>query len=252
MVAALVAGFGLLLLLGLLARWFSSVEPQRLLKAVPWLVATLASLVVIGLVVTGRGSAALGALLLLSPFLRQIWRKLQASAAQARWPGSGSGQSSTLTTRTLRMSLDHATGDLDGEVIHGAFTGQRLSELSLHDLLTLMQTCAVSDTQSLPLLEAFADRRFPDWREASATEDGTEAEDAADAAAAAGGTAARLMSRADAYRILGLPADADDEAVRAAHRRLIKVLHPDHGGSSDLAAQVNRARDLLLGNGKRS
>lgn len=250
MVAALVAGFGLLLLLGLLARWFSSVEPQRLLKAVPWLVATLASLVVIGLVVTGRGSAALGALLLLSPFLRQIWRKLQASAAQARWPGSG--QSSTLTTRTLRMSLDHATGDLDGEVIRGAFTGQRLSELSLHDLLALMQTCAVSDTQSLPLLEAFADRRFPDWREASATEDGTEAEDAADAAAAAGGTAARLMSRADAYRILGLPADADDDAVRAAHRRLIKVLHPDHGGSSDLAAQVNRARDLLLGNGKRS
>lgn len=92
MVAALVAGFGLLLLLGLLARWFSSVEPQRLLKAVPWLVATLASLVVIGLVVTGRGSAALGALLLLSPFLRQISaqaagkRRAGPLAGQRQWP----------------------------------------------------------------------------------------------------------------------------------------------------------------------
>ena len=55
------------------------------------------------------------------------------------------------------------------------------------------------------------------------------------------------MTRDDAFRILGLSPDAGEDEIRAAHHRLIKVLHPDQGGSSLLAAQVNRARDLLLG-----
>jgi curved DNA-binding protein CbpA len=59
------------------------------------------------------------------------------------------------------------------------------------------------------------------------------------------------MTRAQALGILGLEPGADDAAVREAHRRLISLVHPDHGGSGFLAAQVNRARDLLLGRRRR-
>ncbi|WP_343528708.1 DnaJ domain-containing protein [Sphingomonas sp.] len=51
---------------------------------------------------------------------------------------------------------------------------------------------------------------------------------------------------AEALAILDLPPDADAEAIRQAHRRLVAQVHPDRGGSADLARRVNAARDLLL------
>jgi curved DNA-binding protein CbpA len=45
---------------------------------------------------------------------------------------------------------------------------------------------------------------------------------------------------------LGVPDDADQETIRAAHRRLIAKVHPDAGGSADLARRVNAAREILL------
>jgi hypothetical protein len=53
-------------------------------------------------------------------------------------------------------------------------------------------------------------------------------------------------SVAEAYALLGLPRDADPDAIRAAHRRLIASVHPDRGGTEALAARINAARDLLL------
>jgi DnaJ homolog subfamily C member 19 len=54
------------------------------------------------------------------------------------------------------------------------------------------------------------------------------------------------MSKADAAKLLGLSPDADPEAIIAAHKRLITKVHPDSGGSAELASQINRARDVLL------
>ncbi|WP_339335028.1 DnaJ domain-containing protein [uncultured Maricaulis sp.] len=55
------------------------------------------------------------------------------------------------------------------------------------------------------------------------------------------------MSLAEAREILGVDENADREAIRDAHRRLMKKLHPDTGeGSAALARQVQEARDLLL------
>ncbi|MGL4729024.1 MAG: DnaJ domain-containing protein [Bosea sp. (in: a-proteobacteria)] len=54
------------------------------------------------------------------------------------------------------------------------------------------------------------------------------------------------MSEKEAYEILGLDAGAGADAVRAAHRTLIKKLHPDAGGSGALAARVNEAKDVLM------
>lgn len=51
---------------------------------------------------------------------------------------------------------------------------------------------------------------------------------------------------AAARALLGVTASASVADVRAAHRRLIAVAHPDRGGARDHAARLNAARDILL------
>jgi hypothetical protein len=53
----------------------------------------------------------------------------------------------------------------------------------------------------------------------------------------------------EARDILGVGPDASPEEVQAAYLRLIRRNHPDQGGSTGLAAQLNAARDVLLGKG---
>ena len=54
------------------------------------------------------------------------------------------------------------------------------------------------------------------------------------------------MPRDEAARLLGIDAAADGPTVIEAHRRLIARVHPDMGGNDELAARINRARDVLL------
>jgi DnaJ homolog subfamily C member 19 len=57
---------------------------------------------------------------------------------------------------------------------------------------------------------------------------------------------APTMERDEAAKLLGVPADSAAPEINEAHRRLIAKVHPDAGGSKELAARVNQARDVML------
>jgi len=58
--------------------------------------------------------------------------------------------------------------------------------------------------------------------------------------------AAPTMPLEDARRLLGVREEATLAEIRDAHRRLIARVHPDAGGSAELARRVNVARDTLV------
>ncbi len=60
------------------------------------------------------------------------------------------------------------------------------------------------------------------------------------------GPTKKSMSKAEAAHLLGLSDKADRTAIIEAHKRLIIKVHPDAGGTPELASQINRARDILL------
>lgn len=151
--------------------------------------------------------------------------------------GSGAGgQTSTVTTPFLRMTLDHDSGAMSGTILAGRFSGMRLDELGTAELLALLRECRAADEEGTRLLEAYLDRTHADWREELHNEG------PGGARPAAGGA----MSVAEAYAVLGLAPGAGTAEIKEAHRRLMMKLHPDHGGSDYLAIQINRARDVLL------
>jgi hypothetical protein len=145
------------------------------------------------------------------------------------------GTGSRVHSRYVRMQLDHDTGALSGEVISGAYAGRSLDALDRGELLALRQEVS-GDGESLALVEAYLDRRMPGWRD-----------DVEGAAAGAGGASdAGPMTDQQAFDILGLAPGASQAEIRAAHRRLMKKVHPDQGGSTFLAAKINEAKDQLL------
>jgi hypothetical protein len=174
-------------------------------------------------------------LLRVLPLIQQVMRSLGLSGLPGAAGGSGGGQTSSIRTRFLEMTLDHASGDMDGLIMEGPLQGRRLSELDLEQLLDLLTLCRSGDAQSAAVLEAYLDRVGGDgWRE-HAQGQGT-----------APPASTTDMTRDEALAILGLVKGADAEEIRAAHRRLMQRFHPDRGGSDYLAAKINEAKRLLL------
>ncbi|MEE2667321.1 MAG: DnaJ domain-containing protein [Pseudomonadota bacterium] len=59
---------------------------------------------------------------------------------------------------------------------------------------------------------------------------------------------AKVTSKDEAYKILGLDFDATKDDIIIAHKELIRKNHPDKGGSDYLSSKINEARDILLKN----
>ncbi len=143
------------------------------------------------------------------------------------------GQKSKVETSMLAMELDHDSGKMDGTVKQGPSAGKQLSTLSLPELQALHNLCGNAGDQSAALLEAWLDRARANWK------------DEWEQPRAKPDQSAGKMSITEAYAILGLKPGASNDDIKLAHRRLMKQVHPDHGGSDYLAAKINAAKDLL-------
>lgn len=191
------------------------------------------------LILTGR--VGIGGALVFGGFV--MWRRSATvgsfGGGQGGLGGQGpqSGQShSTVRSAALEMELNHTTGEMNGVVLAGRHEGSELDRMAMEDLVAFADEIR-DDGESMALLEAYLDRRSPGWREDAEFDPGP-----GERSAPRSGT----MGEEEAYEILGLAPGASREDIQAAHRRLLKGMHPDRGGSTFLAAKINEAKDVLL------
>jgi hypothetical protein len=197
---------------------------------------------IVALTVTGRLNWIVAALAAMIPLVRRIgtlvrfvpWLAALFPRFRSTFGSTSNSQanneagSTTTESSFFRMTLHHASGHMDGEIKQGAHKGHFLSELDVPKLVGLLAD--IRDYDSQRLLEAYLDHHHPEWRSNGKREP-----------AAAG----QNMTRSEALSALGLGEDATHDDIVAAHRRLIQKLHPDRGGSTYLAALLNRAKDTL-------
>ncbi|WP_293800529.1 DnaJ domain-containing protein [uncultured Bosea sp.] len=235
---SLLYGIAVLILVWWLAKLFTGANPKFLAR--------------VAKTVGGVGSLGVAALLMLrgrmdmAVFLGGLgawllgWSATGPGGIRFPWADRSSptpGATSKVKSALLEMELDHDSGAMAGRVTAGPYAGQALDSLSMSDLAALMRDCLTRDPDGARLLEAYLDRRSPGWRE-DAQRDGD--------AGQRGAPGAGAMTQQEAYDILGLQSGAGEEAIREAHRALMKRIHPDAGGTSGLAARVNQAKDVLL------
>ena len=218
-----------LFVLFLLLRAFAHAPVARVKQMGAVLLGAIGAVLLLLGLLTARGQQALFSLAFFLPLIMQ-WAQRWRTNKRFGGPAPQTGAANSVETAFLSMTLHHDSGRMTGSVKAGQFTGRDLAALDLPELLTLLEECRATDPDSVALLEAWLDRTHPDWH-------------AEPAAAPHSGT----MTRAEALEILGLAEGADEDAIRAAHRRLMRSAHPDQGGSAWLAARINAARDLLLG-----
>ena len=239
---------GIALLAGLLlaARWFAAADPKALAKSLKWIFLGLVLAVIVFFAVTGRLVWALMAIPVLLPWImrfRAVARTARnfsrMAASMGGGPGAATGQTSEVETEFLRVVLDHDSGTMSGEVIAGSFSGRRIEGMSVDELIDLLIQCQSQDEQSAQVLAAYLERAHPDWRERAARGGGGDG----------GGFGRTAMDRDEAYQVLGLEPGAGVDEVKEAYHRLMAGLHPDHGGSTYLAAKINQAKDVLLNGG---
>jgi len=238
-------GLALLLLLIFAGRSFVKADPKKLAQTLRkiggWAMLAAAGLLALrGLLPIALPLALVGAMLLGRGFpLTGFPGGFGPSPGRAN---KSRGQRSTVRTAHLEMTLDHDSGEIDGVVIKGQHGGRRLGSLGVGELVELHAAYNRKDPRSAQLLAAYLDRLHEGWREAAG----------GDAGGADGGgrAASGAMTADEALDVLGLEPGAGPEQITRAHRKLMKKLHPDQGGSTYFAAKVNQARDLLMARAK--
>ena len=227
---AFLLGVVALLLLLWAASAFIKADPKEVARVLRW-IGGAAALLLAGFLLF-RGQIGIAIPLGAFGFGLLGWTSFWPAPFGSRTQRS-TGQASRVQTAFLEMELDHDTGRMHGRVLAGSYQGASLDAL---DQPALMELLGEVDDDSHDLLAAYLDRREPGWREHAQHHTGS-------------GTlpsGSGKMTEEEAYQILGLQRGASTEAIRRAHRSLIKKLHPDQGGTTYLAARINEAKDALL------
>jgi DnaJ domain len=232
---AIVLALVVLAVVALGIAWFLRANPSSLARGMRMVLVVLGAIAVGGMLIFGLRflPSLLPELLGLAGL---VITGLIARALRNRPSGGfsspGTGRRTEVRTAFLQAWIDHGTGDVGGTVLAGRFAGRTLDRLSDSELLDLHEECR-NDADSLRVMEAYLDRRLNvDWRTARQPPPRGPRTD---------------MTRAEALAVLGLAEGASEEEIKAAHRRLIRRTHPDAGGTADLAARINRAKDVLVG-----
>src|SRR6516164_10868486 len=160
----LLGGFAVLGGFLMLVYLFVNADPARLARGLKVSGIVIAVLAVATLAISGRLAALLMPLAMLMPLLIRVRSLLD------RYRPPAGGQSSTVATAFLRITLDHDTGTMEGTILRGRFAGMRLAELAPGDLIALLRECRAEDEEGARLLEAYLDRVRPDWRDELAGE----------------------------------------------------------------------------------
>lgn len=222
-----------MLLAGLAAYQYLRRFSQRsLMRSLRWVAGGAAALVAVALLFARRIDIAV----FVGAAAFSILRTGRLGPFWFDGPTVDEGNVSKVKSRYFAMELDHDTGAVAGRVVTGQFSGADLMALGEQESRALIAEVEW-DPDSLSLLESWLDANRSGWREYFA-------ETAAATAAPAAEPATDPL--AEAYAVLGLQPGASDEDIKAAHRELMKGVHPDHGGSSYLASKINEARDRLL------
>ncbi|HWV19418.1 MAG TPA: DnaJ domain-containing protein [Devosia sp.] len=212
-----------------LGNYLLKLDRRILMRGLRRVVGGLGVLIALGLLVARRFDLAL----FVGAAAVAVLRTGRLGPISFEGPAVDAGNISKVQSFRFAMELDHDTGAVSGRVLNGQFAGMDLMDLGEMDTRLLLAEVE-NDADSLSLLESWLDANRAGWREYFADQDaGTEAGPGNDPVA-------------EAYDILGLKPGASGDEIRAAHRDLMKAIHPDRGGSSYLAAKINQARDLLL------
>jgi hypothetical protein len=245
MVPYLILGIAILTGVILTGKWLASAEPKQIIKAFKIVGIGVLVVLVMFFAATGRLLWIFYLLPVLIPWLLRFRAAARMAKNFSRMSKGGStGQTSDVETKYLRLSLDHDSGDMAGEVLIGDYAGQRIEEMELSDLIELTAECVAQDEQSAQILEAYLDRMYPEWRDQVDAE--SEGESRHEHGRGWGPKSQDGMSQNEAYEVLGLLPGATEKEIKEAYHRLISNLHPDHGGSTYLAAKINQAKDTLL------
>ncbi|MBC6416636.1 MAG: molecular chaperone DnaJ, partial [Rhodospirillales bacterium] len=116
-----------------IAYWFSKADPKQIVGTLKVLVILVSAALTLALVVAGRAQFLL-ALPILAGLAWKLW-PLFGSLGQ-RLSGGGTSDS-RVRTRFFKMTLDHGSGHVDGEILQGVFAGRQLSDLNLAELQAL-------------------------------------------------------------------------------------------------------------------
>lgn len=248
--AYLLSGLTALVIALLIARGFTSANPATIARQIRFLGGVL--LVAIAAVLALRGRIDLALLIGFAGWGLLMGRGVLPWGSGGWGGGPSPNQGSRVATDHLEMELDHASGAIRGTILKGRFAGQDIETLSPADLVLIWQDYSFADPSSAQILEAYLDRRHPTWRddlERQAEGEDGEDTDRSDQRGSRRSSAPRSssMTRAEAFEILGLQDGASDDDIRSSHRELMKKLHPDRGGSNYLAAKINEAKALLVG-----
>ncbi len=218
--------FALIALVAIMAfiAWYSKASDQQRNDSLKNILLYGLGIALLLLVVLGKIPALFALISAAIPFYRRIMTFKGLFNIFGRSIGP-----TTMTTKWLVVQYNFANKQLDAKVTQGEFAGKQLSQLDDKQLQILIAACK-EDLQSRAAIHAFLALQH----RASSSNSGGNVE------------ASSTITKQQAYEILGLDANATAQDIKKAHKRLMQKLHPDRGGSTYLAAQINAAKDTLL------